>query len=64
MALVEIGAQVTNVSVHAGGMLLGLKSIPIGSNDITDAVASSLGIRRSQALYPLALGSLLLSTGS
>ena len=49
VALIEIGAQVTNVSVHAGGMLLGLKSIPIGSNDITDAVASSLGIRRGQA---------------
>jgi cell division protein FtsA len=49
VALVEVGAQVTNVSVHAGGMLLGLKSIPIGSNDITDALASSLGIRRSQA---------------
>ncbi|MEN8861413.1 cell division protein FtsA [Qipengyuania flava] len=49
VALVEIGAQITNVSVHAAGMLLGLKSIPIGSNDITDAIASSLGIRRSQA---------------
>jgi len=49
VALVEVGAQVTNVSVHAGGMLLGLKSIPVGSNDITDAVASNLGIRRSQA---------------
>lgn len=49
VALVEIGAQVTNVSVHAAGMLLGLKSIPVGSNDITDAIASSLGIRRSQA---------------
>ncbi len=49
VALVEIGAQITNVSVHAGGMLLGLKSIPIGSMDITDAVASSLGIRRGQA---------------
>lgn len=49
VALVEIGAQVTNVSVHAGGMLLGLKSIPVGSNDITDAVVGSLGIRRGQA---------------
>ena len=49
VALVEIGAQVTNVSVHAAGMLLGLKSIPLGSNDITDSIASSLGIRRSQA---------------
>jgi cell division protein FtsA len=49
VALIEIGAQVTNVSVHAGGMLLGLTSIPHGSNDITDALASSFGIRRSQA---------------
>lgn len=49
VALIEIGAQVTNVSVHAAGMLLGLKSIPVGSNDITDAVASSFGIRRGQA---------------
>lgn len=49
VALIEIGAQITNVSVHAGGMLLGLRSVPVGSNDITDAVASSLGIRRSQA---------------
>lgn len=49
VALIEIGAQVTNVSVHAAGMLLGLKAIPVGSNDITDAIASSFGIRRSQA---------------
>ncbi|MGI8943503.1 MAG: cell division protein FtsA [Qipengyuania sp.] len=49
VALIEIGAQVTNVSVHAGGMLLGLRSISVGSNDITDALASSFGIRRSQA---------------
>lgn len=49
VALIEIGAQVTNVSVHAAGMLLGLKSIPVGSNDITDAIASGFGIRRSQA---------------
>lgn len=49
VALIEIGAQITNVSVHAGGMLLGLRSVPVGSNDITDAIASSLGIRRGQA---------------
>jgi cell division protein FtsA len=49
VALIEIGAQVTNVSVHAAGMLLGLTSIPHGSNDITDALASSFGIRRDQA---------------
>ncbi len=49
VALVEFGAEVTNVSVHAGGMLLGLASIPIGSGDITDAIASAFGIRRFQA---------------
>ena len=49
VALVEFGAQVTNVSVYAGGMLLGLTSIPRGSADITDAVASAFLIRRFQA---------------
>lgn len=49
VALVEMGADVTNVSVHAGGMLLGLVSIPMGSGDVTDAIASAFGIRRFQA---------------
>ena len=49
VALVEIGGDVTNVSVFAAGMLVGLRSIDIGSGHITDAIASSFGIRRSQA---------------
>lgn len=49
VALVEIGADVTNVSVFAGGMLLGLRAIAMGSGDITDSVASAFGIRRFQA---------------
>ena len=49
VALVEFGAEVTNVSVHAGGMLLGMTAIPYGSGDVTDAIASGFGIRRSQA---------------
>ncbi|MFL0357312.1 cell division protein FtsA [Erythrobacter sp. GH1-10] len=49
VALVEIGSDVTNVSVFAGGMLLGLRAIAMGSGDITDAVASAFGIRRFQA---------------
>lgn len=49
VALVEIGSDVTNVSVFASGMLLGLRAIPMGSGDITDAVASAFGIRRFQA---------------
>ncbi|KPP90452.1 cell division protein FtsA [Erythrobacter sp. HL-111] len=49
VALVEIGADVTNVSVFAGGMLLGLAALPMGSADITDALARAFGIRQSQA---------------
>ncbi|MEP2737075.1 MAG: cell division protein FtsA [Erythrobacter sp.] len=49
VALVEIGGDVTNIAVYAGGMLLGLVSVPMGSGDITDAIASTFGIRRFQA---------------
>lgn len=49
VALVEFGAEVTNVAVFAAGMLVGLTAIPMGSADITDAIASSFGIRRFQA---------------
>jgi cell division protein FtsA len=49
VAVVEFGAEVTNVSVYAAGMLLGLTSIPFGSGDVTDAVAAAFGIRRYQA---------------
>jgi cell division protein FtsA len=49
VALVELGAGVTNVSVFAGGMLLGLKSLPVGGIDITDDIASAFGTRRVEA---------------
>ncbi len=49
VALVELGAGVTNVSLYIGGLLVGLRSIPIGAADITDDIASAFGIRRSQA---------------
>lgn len=48
-ALVEIGAELTNVSIFENGMLRALHAIPIGSGDITDAIASDFGIRRFQA---------------
>ena len=48
-ALVEIGAELTNVSIFENGMLRALHAIPIGSGDITDALASDFGIRRFQA---------------
>ena len=49
VALVEIGAGVTNVSVFAGGVLAGLASIAMGSADITDDIASAFGTARNWA---------------
>lgn len=49
VALVEFGAEVTNVSIYAGGMLRGMSAIPYGSGDVTDAIASAFGVRRYQA---------------
>lgn len=49
VALVELGGGVTNVSVFAGGMLVGLKSLQIGGIDITDDIASAFGTRRAEA---------------
>ena len=49
VALVEMGAEVTNVSVFAGGMLVGLKSLAIGGGDITDDIAAAFGTRRVEA---------------
>ena len=49
VALVELGAAVTNIALYAGGMLVGLQSLPFGAADITDDIASSFGLRRSDA---------------
>ena len=49
VALVELGAGITNVSLFAGGMLVGLTSIPMGAADITDDIASAFGTRRQAA---------------
>ena len=49
VALVEFGAEVTNVAMYSGGMLTDMIPIPMGSADITDAIASAFGIRRFQA---------------
>jgi cell division protein FtsA len=37
------------VSLHAGGMLLGLRSIPLGAKDITDDIACAFGVQRRDA---------------
>jgi cell division ATPase FtsA len=44
-----MGAEVTNVSLHAGGMLVGLRSIPLGAKDISDDIACAFGIQRRDA---------------
>jgi cell division protein FtsA len=49
VALVELGGGVTNVSVFAGGMLVGLKSLAIGGGDVTDDIAAAFGTRRVEA---------------
>jgi cell division protein FtsA len=49
VALVELGAGVTNVSLFAGGLLVGLASLPIGAGEITDDIATTIGMRRAQA---------------
>jgi len=49
VALIELGAEVTNVSLHAGGMLVGLRSIPLGAKDITDDIACAFGVQRREA---------------
>jgi cell division protein FtsA len=49
VAMIEMGAEVTQVAVYAAGMMVGLETIQRGGADITDAIASAFGIRRFQA---------------
>jgi cell division protein FtsA len=49
VALVELGADVTNVSVHYGGMLVGLRSVPLGARDITNDIACAFAVQRRDA---------------
>ena len=49
VALVELGSEVTNVSVHLGGMLVGLRSIAVGARDITNDIAAAFAVQRRDA---------------
>jgi cell division protein FtsA len=49
VALVELGAGVTNVSLQYGGILVGLRSIPLGAKDISDDIAATFGVNRRDA---------------
>jgi len=48
-ALVDIGATVTNIVVHNGGVPRFVRILLMGGQDITDAVADKLGLPQSQA---------------
>jgi cell division protein FtsA len=39
VALIELGAGVTNIAVFAGGILVGCSTISVGSTDVTDDIA-------------------------
>ncbi len=49
VALIELGADVTNVSLHAGGMLVDMQSIPLGAKDLTDDIACAFVVQRREA---------------
>src|SRR5687768_6776512 len=49
VALVELGAEVTNVSLHVNGMLVALRSVPLGAKDITDDIACAFAVQRRDA---------------
>jgi len=48
-ALVDVGARVTNIVVHQGGVPRFVRILLMGGQDVTDAVASNLGVTHEQA---------------
>ncbi len=48
-ALVDVGANITNIVVHQGGVPRFVRILLMGGGDITDAVAERLGIPQDQA---------------
>lgn len=48
-ALVDVGARVTNIVVHQGGVPCFVRILLMGGQDITDAVADRLGVDRLAA---------------
>jgi cell division protein FtsA len=49
VAVIDIGAALTNIALFAGGMLVGLATLPVGGDAITDDVTSEFGTLRSHA---------------
>ncbi|WP_426566855.1 type IV pilus assembly protein PilM [Angustibacter sp. McL0619] len=49
VALVDVGSRVTNIVVHRAGVPLFVRILLMGGQDVTDAVADTLGMTRQQA---------------
>ncbi len=49
VALVEIGAGVTNIAVHVMGQLIGVATVPMGAGDITNDIAAAFATKRVHA---------------
>ena len=48
-ALVDVGARVTNIVVHQGGIPRFVRILLMGGQDVTDAVAERMGVPQEQA---------------
>jgi type IV pilus assembly protein PilM len=48
-ALIDIGARVTNIVVHSGGVPRFVRILLVGGQDVTDAVSEQLGVPLAQA---------------
>jgi type IV pilus assembly protein PilM len=48
-ALVDVGARVTNIVLHQGGVPRFVRILLMGGQDITDAVAERMGVPQAQA---------------
>nr|WP_322597139.1 cell division protein FtsA [Sphingomicrobium astaxanthinifaciens] len=49
VALVELGADMTSVSLHVGGMLVAMRTLPVGARDISEDIAMAFGVSRRDA---------------
>jgi type IV pilus assembly protein PilM len=48
-ALIDIGARVTNIVVHSGGLPRFVRILLVGGQDVTDALSEQLGVPTPQA---------------
>jgi type IV pilus assembly protein PilM len=49
VALLDLGAEITNINILRGTQTLFSRSVPIGGSKLTQALADKLGLQESQA---------------